>query len=109
MSPDDQRAQKGAVLLEFQEVTDQIKALEIKAERLGEKIAQFGNLLKHHAAHSIMKEDQAHHGLAIGPTSPELLAAMRGWQDSFEITESLRLAMHRLTELKRQKAQLGLP
>jgi hypothetical protein len=109
MSPEDQRAQKGAILLESQEVEAQISALLVRARRLGSKISEFGELLQTQPAREIMKEDQAHRNIAVnGPTSKETLAAMRGWQESFDIADQLRQAMNRAQELGRQKAQLGL-
>lgn len=109
MSPDDQRAQKGQILLEYQEVQEQIAALQVKAQRLGEKITEFGRLLQSSPAERILREDQPHHSIAYhGPTQPDLLAAMRGWQESFEIAGNLREAIKRLKELGQQKERLGL-
>jgi hypothetical protein len=108
MSPDDQRAQKGAILLEYQEVQEQINALHVKAQRLGERISEFGRLLQKSPAEQILREDQPHHSLAHSPTHPDLMAAMRGWQESFEIADNLRQAIVRSRELHQQKERLGL-
>lgn len=108
MCPQHQRTGRRAILLESREVERQIKALRIKAERLGELIVEFGTTLKRRPAAEIIREDQAHYDLATLPTPPEILAAMRGWQESFEIADQLRQAISRARELAQQRARLGL-
>jgi len=108
MSPEDQRAQKAAILLAHQETEDQIKALVVQAQRLGEHIETFGRHLRMVPAQNIMREGQEDHNIAQGPTPPEVVKAMSGWEKSFEIADRLRQAMSRLEHLDQQKVQLGL-
>jgi hypothetical protein len=107
MSPDDQRTQKAAVLLECQEVEDQLSALEVRAARLGKVFWDFGSLLQREA-YMVMKHDQSHWNTNAVPLSTEIITTLREWEKPFELGENIRKAKHRLQQLREQKARLGL-
>jgi hypothetical protein len=100
MSPEDQKVQKGEVLIEYQEVEDQIKALEVKAKRIGEAISTFGNWMQQSPVTHIYLHNQAHHGFSVEFLPDLIYRTMREWEQSFEVADKLRQANRRLLELK---------
>lgn len=108
MSPDEQREQKARVLLEYQEVENEINALEVSAKTMGEDIVSFGNLMQMGAAERIFRQGQAHHGVASDYLPEKLLRTVREWEKCFDVADKLRQAYSRLDQLRQQKAKLGL-
>lgn len=109
MSPEDQKELKGQVLVEYQEVEDQINALEAQAEGLGNDFVAFGNMMQRQCAQQVFRANQAHHNVPVGGyVSDKIQRTLREWEKCFDIADRLRQAYARLQQLKDQKMRLGL-
>ena len=108
MSPEEKREQKARVLLEYQETQEEIAALEIKAKRIGIEISRFGQWMQHTPAINIYRREQEQYGLPIETMPGEMLEAMKGWENHFELSDKLRQARRRLADLEEEKKQLHL-
>ncbi len=109
MSPEEQREQKGKILLEYQEAQDEIAALEVKAKRIGVEISKFGYWMQHSPATHIYRREQEQYGLKIEFTPLETMQAIKDWELHFELADKLRQARSRLADLEEQKKRLRLP
>ncbi len=108
MSSDELKAQKGEVLVEYQEVEDQIKALMVKAARIGGVIKDFGERLEKNPMTKIYRGDQETHNILVETVPEAFVAIVRGWEIAFDIADALRQAQKRLNELSEQKRMLGI-
>jgi hypothetical protein len=108
MSSDDKRVKKGEVLLEYQEIEDRVKELQVEAKKMGDSIVLFGTMMQEAPASSIYLPNQAHHGITAHAVPQKIYQTMQDWERCFDVADKLRQAMHRLAQLKEQKERFGL-
>jgi hypothetical protein len=105
MPEDEKKAEKGAILLEWQEVEDELRQRRSQAEELGQKLIAIGSLLSNAPERIIFEREE----------TPLQFDSRETYSDAglsrariVEIRDSIRAMLVRRNDLERRKSAFGL-